>query len=223
MGGGKKEDNHYVPILLISPSLPPLLVPNPPSYSKPTSPTHKNPSKQTPGGKGILRDRVATWQLCPSQATWYSNRCHRGVFFSSETTHGYKSQKSSTEQCKQLLSHRRSPEARWLNCDDFSSSTLLCTQICFLFPFCHWQLEVAHLPLVRVSKPLSRLQALHSSHQQAAAEQDFLALTFSEQENLSQNSPGSLSITSHWPELCPTPFLSQSLTKGVESSSPWLA
>lgn len=140
-------------------------------------------------------------------------------FFSSETTHGYKSQKSSTEQCTQLLSHR-SPEAGRLNGDDFSSSTLLCTQIRFLFLFCHRQLEVAHLPLITVSKRLSRLQVLHSDRQQAAAEQDFLALTFSEQENLSQNSPGSPSITSHWPELCPTPFLSQSLTKGVESSSP---
>lgn len=54
--------------------------PNPPSSSKPTSPTHTNTSKQTPGEQGIPSDRVATWQLCPSQATWYSNRCHRGVF-----------------------------------------------------------------------------------------------------------------------------------------------
>lgn len=75
-------------------------------------------------------------------------------FFSSETTHGYKSQKSSTEQCTQLLSHR-SPEAGRLNSDDFSSSTLLCTQISFLFLSCHRQLEVAHLPLLTVSKCLS--------------------------------------------------------------------
>ena len=43
--------------------------PNPPSSSKPTSPTHTNTSKQTPGEQGIPSDRVATWQLCPSQAT----------------------------------------------------------------------------------------------------------------------------------------------------------
>lgn len=97
--------------------------------------------------------------------------------FSSETTHGYKSQKSSTEPAHTATISQKLPRVcafywTWWLC----SSTLLCTQTFFLF-----------LPLIAwggLSSPVTSLQTSISAPgiaqlpSIAAAEKDFLAHLF---------------------------------------------
>lgn len=136
---------------------------------------------------------VATWQLCPTQATCYINRCHRGIFFSSETTYGCKSQKSNTEHSTRLLCHGRSPEAGKLN---LISSAVQQYHEPRFFPF--FLSAISSLRWL-FSLPSWSQNVCHSSrhYMQTSSRTALLIAHLSEQENLSQNSPGSLLVTSH--------------------------
>lgn len=146
---------------------------------------------------------VTTWQLCPSWPIYcYLSRWHYGIF-SSETTYGYKSQKSNTEHSTHLLSHRRSPEAGQFQVGLVQFNFMM-YQVLSLLPFCHRQLEMAQLPppmpglTCRSTTSSIRTGLLISGL--------FRAKQTNKQTNLTQNSPGSLPLTSHWPELCPMPI-----------------